>query len=208
MYTTVSPCHVYADGRIVAGSGDCGPHALDFPQDVEATPDGGLVLAERSRVSRIAPDGTHSVLHPEGADGLEVTPDGDVLFSTGGRIYRYDGNFVPRTVTPPWESPAPPAVPPPPVPAPPARPVATPTAILSRRAYTVTRGRRLRLTFTASRAGRYRLDVTRGGRRVKRLSGSARAGRNTRTFKVTLKPGRYALRLTPGTRVATLRVKR
>ena len=70
-----------------------------------------------------------------------------------------------------------------------------PTAALTKRSYSVKRGKRLRLTFTASHAGRYRLDVRRSGKRVKRLSGKARPGRNTVAFKVTLKPGRYTLRL-------------
>ena len=78
---------------------------------------------------------------------------------------------------------------------------------LTRRTFTVRRGKRVRLTFTASHAGTYRLDIRRHGKRVKRLTGRAKPGRNTRSFKVTLRPGRYRLALTRGgTDAAALRV--
>lgn len=233
-------CHVWRKvgqgaPAVVAGTGACDQEpaatatgrpasevALGFPKDVAATPDGGLVIVEQTRVSRVSPDGAFSVIYDEGfggdqprpqPDGIAVAADGDVVFSLGSQIFRYDGNFAPGpgVIDPPQPLPEPqppgpgPSPPPAPEPKPQPRSRPKPTASLARPAYRLASGRRLRLTFRSSQAGRYRLDLLRRGRLVKRVTGRARRGATTIAFRVALAPGAYrlALTVTAGTTRAT-----
>jgi hypothetical protein len=221
-------CRIYAvvsGGRTpVAGEGGCagggglvghGKPAdqvrLSYPVDVEGTPDGGFVITEHERLSRVAPDGTYTVLFtaevPDDLgpillmDGLDVTDDGDVIFSWGDQVWRYDGNFT-ATTAPPVVNPSPNPNPQPPPP-PGATTAVKPSAKLAKDAYKVKRGKQLKLKVTASAAGSYKLDVLRKGKRVKRKAGKVKPGANTIAFRARLKTGAYKLKLTLTTATGT-----
>ena len=215
--TPSSAIHVVANAQgFCAGSvsflqpapGDGGP-AIDaylrFPSDVEVTPDGGYIIAEADRLRRVGPDGIISTIYASGTGvpdfpgpqlrGLVVTPDGDVIFGVGGRrILRLDTNYAATAATPQNPNPVPPQpAPPPPGPAPVANAL---TAALGKSTYKLRKGKKLRLKFQASEAGRYRLDVLRRAKRVKRASGPVTAGENAIAIRLKLEPGRYRLALT------------
>jgi hypothetical protein len=114
--------HTSGGTKVVAGKpGFClgtpqsGPHGnggpatdalLHHPTDVEATPDGGFVFAERHWLRRVEPDGTLSTVYQTGLfvsndfpppfiTALEVTPDGDVLLGLNSRrVLRFDTNYA------------------------------------------------------------------------------------------------------------------
>ncbi len=189
--------------------GDGGP-AIDawlrFPSDVEVTPDGGYIIADGDRLRRVTPDGIISTIYAAGTGisdfpgpaprGLAVTPDGDVIFGVDGRrIMRLDTNYAAPPATPQNPNPLPPQPEPPPAPVP--GPVATAlTASLGKAAYKLRTGKKLRLEFQASEAGKYRLDVLRRAKRFKRASGPVTAGENAIAIRIALEPGRYKLALT------------
>ena len=125
-----------------------------------------------------------------------ITPDGDVIFGVDGRrILRLDTNYAAPPATPQNPNPVPPQpAPPPPGPGPIANPL---TASLGKSAYKLHKGKKLRLKFQASEAGKYRLDILRKAKRVKRASGPVEVGENAIAIRLTkLKPGRYKLALT------------
>ena len=219
----------FCAGRQNGGNGDGGAATashLGFPSDVEATPDGGFVLIERDRLRRVAPDGKISTVFVTGPSfspdfpapeptALEVLPDGDVLIGLSRRVLRFDTNYAP----PPTPTPNPggsqnPVPPPPPGPGaitPKPKPV---TASLSKSAYKVAKGKKLKFVFSAASAGTYTLEIRKGKKLAKRFKGAAKAGKNTVKKKLKLKPGRYKLTLkvkaggTTATDTAKLRVTR
>ena len=212
--TVVAGSDGFCTGAANGGNGDGGPATeawLGFPSDVEATPDGGFVMIERDRLRHVAPDGTISTIYvtgpffspdfpPPQPTALEVTPDGDVLIGLDRRVLRFDTNYAPPSST----------TPPPggnnPLPPPPPGPDSDPlTATLSKSAYKVVKGKKLKLVFTAASGGAYVVDIRKGKKLAKRFKGAAKAGKNTLKKKVGLPPGRYkiALKLKAGGETAT-----
>ena len=159
------------------------------------------------RLRRVGPDGIISTIWACGTGisdapgsavhGLDITSDGDVIFGVGGRrILRLDTNYAAPPATPQNPNPVPPQPSPPPPPGP--GPVANAlTASLGKSAYKLHKGKKLKLKFQASEAGKYRLDILRKAKRVKRASGPVEAGENAIAIRLKkLKPGRYKLALT------------
>ena len=119
-----------------------------------------------------------------------------MIFGVGGRqILRLDTNYAPPPATPQNPNPVPPQ---PALPLPGPEPVASVlTASLGKAAYKLHKGKKLRLKFQASEAGKYRLDILRRAKRVKRARGPVDAGENAIAIRLKkLKPGRYKLALT------------
>ena len=212
--TVVAGTSGLCSGPTNGGNGDGGPATaawLGFPIDVEATPDGGFVMIERDRVRHVAPDGTISTIYVTGLSpspdfpapqptALEVTPDGDVLIGLIRRVLRFDTNYAPPAGTTPPPGGTNPLPPPPP--GPDSDPL---TATLSKSAYKVVKGKKLKIVFTAGSAGAYVLDIRKGKKLAKRFKGAAKAGKNTLKKKVGLPPGRYkiAFKLKAGGETAT-----
>ena len=152
----------------------------------------------------MGPDGIISTIYASGTGvpdfpgsplrGLDVTADGDVIFGVGGRqILRLDTNYAAPPATPQNPNPVPPQ-PSPPGPGPVANPL---TASLAKANYKLRKGKKLKLKFQASEAGKFRLDILRRAKRVKRASGPVEAGENAIAIRLKkLKPGRYKLALT------------
>jgi hypothetical protein len=227
--TTIVAGTGFCAGRQNGGHGDGGAATashLGYPSDVEATPDGGFVLIERDRLRRVAPDGKISTVFITGPSfspdfpapeptALEVLPDGDVLIGLSRRVLRFDTNYAP----PPTPTPNPGGTPNPQPPPPPGPGAITPkpkppTASLSKSAYKVAKGKKLKFVFSAASAGTYTLEIRKGKKLAKRFKGAAKAGMNTVRKKLKLKPGRYKLTLkvkaggTTATDTAKLRVTR
>ena len=218
--TKVLAGNQFCAGGEHSGNGDGGPATaalLRFPSDVEATADGGFVFIERERLRRVDPDGMLSTLMvtgfpnpdfpPPEPTALDVTSDGDVLVGLSRQVLRFDTNYVEAGATP---TPTPTAtatatpttnpLPPPPTggggaivaPA-----VKTPLkATLSKAAYSVIAGKKLALKFKAASAGKYAIAIKKGKKTAKSFKGQAKAGANTVKKKISLKPGKYRLKLT------------
>jgi hypothetical protein len=201
----------FCGGQQNGGNGDGGPATashLGHPSDVEATPDGGFVMIQRDRLRRVAPDGKISTVYVTGPSfspdfpapeptALEVLPDGDVLIGLSRRVLRFDTNYAPPPATPPPGGSGPGGTPNP-LPPPPDVDAITPkplTAALSKSAYKVVKGKKLKLVFRAASAGGYTLTIRKGKKLAKRFKGVARAGTNTVRKKLKLKPGRYRITL-------------
>ena len=184
----------FCAGRENGGHGDGGAATashLGFPSDVEATPDGGFVLIERDRVRRVAPDGKISTVFVTGLSSAPTSPrpsparsrwlpDGDVLIGLepAGAALRHELRAAPDADTEPGRVAEPAAattagagaITPKPKPL---------TASLSKSAYKVAKGKKLKFVFSAASAGTYTLEIRKGKKLAKRFKGAAKAGKNT-----------------------------